>query len=45
LVLLLFFVRALLKGPRPIHWRRFSMGVFVEKTRDARDAKDDKEER
>lgn len=33
LVLLLYFIRALLRGPKPIHWRRFSLGVFVEKTK------------
>jgi hypothetical protein len=34
-----------MRGPKPLNWRRFSLGVFVEKTRDPRDTRDDKEER
>jgi hypothetical protein len=37
LVLLLYFVRTLLRGPKPIHWQKLSFGVFVEKTRNGKD--------
>jgi len=43
LVALLWFVIVLLKGgPRPIRWRRFSVGVYVEKLRNGEERDDDK---
>lgn len=43
---LLWFVLVLLKGgPRPIRWRRFSVGVYVEKLRNGEERDDDDERR
>jgi len=38
LCLLLAFVRTLLRGPKPINWRRYAVGVFVEKRGEDDDA-------
>lgn len=43
LCLLLTFARTLLRGPKPINWRRYAVGVFVEKRGEEDDDDDDDE--
>ena len=39
---LLWFVLVLLRGPSTIRWRRFSVGVFVEKLRNGEESDDER---
>lgn len=43
LLALLVFVRAILRGPRPIHWRSLRFGVFVDRDRANGDHEDEPE--
>ena len=37
LIALLWFVRALMRGPRPINWHKVRLGVFAERDGDEED--------
>lgn len=37
LLCLLVFVRTLLRGPKPLHWRGWRVGVYLERTPDGKE--------